>query len=186
MIALCLGGARGVWDEYRVACDLVGDAPHRVVACNFAGVMCRDRIDAWVSLHPEYFDGWRADRRVWGGNQDYQAFSGFGKASIGLEIVRSRWFGSSGLYMAQIATERLGADKIILCGVPMNDRDGHIHWSGEWDHAYHYRDGFLAARGAGLNMKSMSGWTRELFGAPDYTWLSDARRKMEVATHVYP
>lgn len=170
-IAICLGGATTVWDDLAAARVLVGEKPHVIVACNYAGIAFEGHLDAWVTLHPDKLPDWRRQRLDRGGNADYRTFTHRSRPSPDCEIVAKRFHGSSGLYMAQVALEVLGAAGAILCGVPMDDTGGHIHW-GEWSHAYHYQNGFRAAHKVGLPIRSMSGWTRAgLFGAPDEDWL---------------
>lgn len=80
--------------------------------------------------------------------------------------------GSSGLFAVRVALE-LGFDRIVLCGVPMQKEqgrlDGIVRWSGAeafkkgWQQALpHLRD----------TTRSMSGWTKQLLGAPTAEWLN--------------
>lgn len=173
MLALCLGGARSVWEELQAAKAMIGDAKHVVVACNFAGIQYEGHLDAWVTLHPERFDEWRADRATRGLNSDYRAFTHKLQRGQIAEELPWRWFGSSGLYTAQAALDRLGCAGAILCGVPMDDNGGHIHWPGQWAHAYHYKQGINEIGPERVALRSMSGWTADLFGYPDRPWLNE-------------
>ena len=172
-VALCLGGAKSVWSDLERARPLVGDRPCLIVACNFAGIDFPGHLDAWVTLHPEHFDSWRDARAGSGRNTDYRAFAHATGGNAATEIVAYRRYGSSGLYMAQISVEALGASGTILCGVPMDDSGGHIHWPGAWGASHHYRTAFLAAHAAGVPIRSMSGWTAHLFGKPDSVWIEE-------------
>lgn len=171
MIAICLGGARSVWDDLERARRLVGDAETITIACNFAGITYPGRLDAWATLHPEMFEDWKAQRAELGFNTDYRAIIHKAKRGVRGEVVPHGWYGSSGLYMAQVALEALGADGVILCGVPMEAEGQHIHWPGEWADADKYRGGFLQAKADGANIRSMGGWTAEVLGKPDAEWL---------------
>lgn len=171
MIALCLGGAPSVWDDLARAQELVAPADRIIVACNHMGFTYPGRIDAWATLHPELLADWRESRAAVGFNTDYRAFVHPVRGHDG-EPIPERWHGSSGLYMAQIAIEALGASGAILCGAPMDPEAGHITGAAEWPHADQYRPGFVEAKAAGLNVRSMSGWTAELLGEPDGDWLS--------------
>lgn len=165
MIALCLGGATSVWGDLARAQRLFPD--HLTVACNYAGIQYAGHLDAWITLHPERFDGWREERAAKGFNTDYQAFvHGKRNNHSGAEIHPERWSGSSGLFMAQVALEALGADRAILCGVPMDAEQGHVHW-GRWTLVDRYREGVLKARAEGAPITSMSGWTAEVLGSPE-------------------
>lgn len=171
MIALCLGGAPSVWDDLARAQKLIGDTRHIVVACNYSGIQYDGRIDAWVSLHPERLRPWMAERAEAGRNTDYRVFGQARRCNSPGEVVSQTWNGSSGLYMAQVALQALGATGAILCGVPMESEAGHIHWPGNWSDPNLYRPGFEQAKSEDANIRSMSGWTRALFGAPTRKWV---------------
>lgn len=171
MIAICLGGAKTVWDEFASAKVLVGDRPHIVVACNFAGIEYAGHLDVWVTLHPEWFEAWKAERAASGRNSDYRAFVYTARKGGSGEVVAYRWYGSSGLYMAQVALEECGANGAIMCGVPMDDTGGHIRHGDTWNDSRLYRAAWFRAKDAGMNVRSMSGWTAEKFGAPNDNWI---------------
>ncbi|MBI1405705.1 MAG: hypothetical protein GC145_06220 [Caulobacter sp.] len=173
-IALCLGGATTVWAELAAAEALIGDRDRIIVACNFAGLQYRGDLDGWATLHPERFAAWRETRAARGGNIDYRAFIHADHPRCpDAEVVATRWRGSSGLYMAQVALEAMEAGGAILCGAPMDGSGDHIHWPGKWTASARYQPGFEAARAAGVNIRSMGGWTRKTLGAPDAAWLAD-------------
>lgn len=172
MIALWLGGARCVWDDLRRASQLVGRADTVVVACNFAGIEFSGRLDVWVTLHPEAFQPWRASRADLGLNADYRAITHKPHPPTRSEVVPQGWYGSSGLYMAQVALEVLGVDGVILCGVPMEAAGQHIQTPGAWANPDVYRPAFLEAKASGADIRSMSGWTAEVLGRPDAEWLA--------------
>lgn len=175
MIALCLGGATNVWNDLAAARDLTRNASTIVVACNFAGIHYDGRLDAWITLHPELFRPWRQQRAERGLNTNYRPVIHAASRQVpDAEIVPHGWYGSSGLYMAQVALQHMGARGAILCGVPMEAEGMHIHWPGEWQHKQtpKYREGFEQAKAEGANIRSMSGWTRGLFGAPDSRWVA--------------
>jgi hypothetical protein len=83
--------------------------------------------------------------------------------------------GSSGLFAVLIALE-LGFDKLILCGMPVDGEkritsDGEVE-VGETPYQ-HYRKGWILRQGIlSEHVRSMSGWTRETFGAPTAEWLN--------------
>jgi len=170
-IALCLGGALCVWDDLARARALIGDARHIMVACNYAGIQYDGHLDAWVSLHPERMRPWMAERAARGGNSDYRVFGQSRRCNSPGEVISQIWNGSSGLYAAQIALRVLGCGAAVLCGVPMESAAQHIHWPGDWTDPDKYRAGFEQARAEGANIRSMSGWTRTLFGAPSRRWI---------------
>jgi hypothetical protein len=84
------------------------------------------------------------------------------------------WAGSSGLFACEVAIKVLDVTRIVLCGIPMHDephffggdvwRSGPAYWH-EWLKALpHIED----------NVRSMSGRTKELLGAPSRQWLTEA------------
>ena len=141
------------------------------IACNHAGIQFRGRLDAWATLHPERLAGWQAERAAAGLNSDYRAFVHAGRRGLVAEVVPHGWYGSSGLYMAQVALEALGCAGAILCGVPMEADAGHITGAPAWPHVERYRGGFQQAKADGANIRSMSGWTAEVLGEPDEEWI---------------
>lgn len=171
MIALALGGARSVWSDLAAAEDLLAGRPRLTIACNDAGQHFTGRLDAWATLHPEKLPRWRKGRQ---GNSDYRVFSHLDHAGArDLELVPETWPGSSGLYMAQVALARLDCDGVILCGVPLDPEQEHFHSEGEWKAADGYRRGFLRAFDeVPESIRSMSGWTADLFGRPSSDWLA--------------
>lgn len=171
MIALALGGARCVWDDLAAAEALLAGRPRLVVACNDAGRDYQGRLDAWVTLHPEKFARWRRGRC---GNSDYLAATRLSaQATPDAEVVPERWPATSGIYAAQVAIERMAADGVILCGVPMDAAEEHYHQPGSWDDAPRYWRSVLRAHAeVGDRIRSMSGKTRELFGIPNGEWLA--------------
>lgn len=172
MLAAVLGGARGVWAELAELETLIGQRPDLIVGTNDAGVVYPGHLDAWATLHHERFAEWRSRRA---GNSDYRAiihapFPGLDDA----EIVPERWSGSSGLYAAQVALDNLGASGVVICGVPLDADRAHFFNGAPWTDADVFRRGFEAALPVIRDtVRSMSGWTRDLLGAPDAQWLID-------------
>jgi hypothetical protein len=171
-LALVIGGSRGVWTDLERAQGLAASFDTIIVATNFAGRDYEAPIDAWATLHPEMFAEWRATRAESGRNTDYRAFTHRRHGGLAdIEVHPLGWSGSSGLYAAQVAVEALGCTGVILCGVPLDGAAGHYAEPGDWTLAEKYKPAFLAAKEGGLPVRSMSGWTRELFGEPDLEWL---------------
>lgn len=168
MIALILGGAPSWGPEAAEAAALL-NRRHLVVAANMAGIHWAGRLDGWASLHPEALPTWRAERA---GPAAARHFVPAGvHANPGAEQVPDRWNGSSGLYAAQVALFELGATAVILCGVPMDSEAGHFVNPGAWAGTADYRLGFEGAlRECGGRIRSMGGWTADLFGPPTAAW----------------
>jgi len=127
-----------------------------------------ERIKYVVTYHPKEIKE-IAERRAGYGNTDYLVISHQEKP--GVDICIHDWWlpsGSSSLLGVQ-AAQRLGYDKIILCGCPLEGKNSeggayenfHAGWKRHLDKIAPY-------------VRSMSGWTQELLGAPDEQWLGEA------------
>lgn len=169
MIALVLGGAPSVWKDLERAKRICG-AQAIVVAANLAGIHFEGRLDAWCSLHSDRLGPWARQRK---GNKDFEAFTPtFHPATPLAEVVEEQWPGSSGLYALQIALTQMNAAGAILCGIPMRQADGHFVNPGAWAATGDYRSAFGRALPAlGGRVRSMGGWTAELFGTPTEAWV---------------
>lgn len=170
-VALCLGGALSVWDDLGAALKLVAGRQFIIVAANHAGIEFDGHLDAWVTLHPETFEEWRAERAAKGRNTDYRAI--VHDHPRGDAQAHKQWGdGSSGMFAAQVALERLDCAGAILCGIPMDADGRHITDPGQpWALTERYRPTFENAKAEGLPIRSMSGWTAELFGKPSNRWV---------------
>lgn len=176
MIGLVIGGAPTVWEELRAARAMVGDRAHLLIATNHAGRFFEDDIDAWATLHPECFEGWRQERADRGLNTDYRALLFIRRHRIpGTEAYPQTWGQSSGLFAAELALSVLGCRAVILCGVPLDTKAGHFHDPGDWPIADRYREGALIAKAQGLQVRSMGGWTSEVLGRPNADWIKSLR-----------
>lgn len=172
-VALCLGGALSVWDDLAAALKIVAGRKFIVVAANHSGIEFDGRLDAWVTLHPELFEQWRTDRAARGGNTDYRAVV-HNHARGDAEVHKAGWSGSSGLFAAKVAIQKLDCVGAILCGIPMEAEAGHITAPSEpWGLVERYRPAFEQARLDGDPIRSMSGWSADLFGKPDTAWLDE-------------
>ena len=151
--AAVLGSASCLGDDIMRLLDF-GPWGGLVIAVNETGVFYTGHIDHWVTLHGEKLDWWREHRTV--GNQDYVPW-----------VVPS-CDGSSGAAAVLVARDELQCERIVLCGVPM-DNSRHIRrgpWSAYDNHRAWWERSDLTA------VRSMSGWTRELLGAPTRAWLN--------------
>lgn len=169
MIALILGGAPSVWRELAEAEALLGRRRRLVVAANLAGIHYAGKLDGWATEHPERFEEWRKARK---GPAAARHFVPSGVHALPwAERSPDRWNGSSGLYALQVSLFEMGATAAILCGVPMDSEAGHFVNPGAWAGTADYRLGFEAAlRECGGRIRSMGGWTAELFGKPTSAW----------------
>jgi len=165
---LILGGGRTVWEDF----DKVRPWKGETMAVNDIGAHFHERIRHWVTLHPEYLQGWRTyrEKHLYGQGVPAMTLSNKDKGA-GVDVVWSvdNVGGTSGLFAAFIGL-MLGYDEIVLAGIPM-DNTGH-YFDAPWyrtdneDRAVNSvwrqaRDNIFAGR-----VKSLSGNTREWLGAP--------------------
>ena len=182
--ALVLGGARCVWRDLDAALELF--KPDAVVCVNDVGYEYPERIDYWVTLHPEKFKAWQELRASAGRNTDYIACSHEPNTPLGPRDHLPRidkWTdyrypgmtgsGSSGLLAVKVAQEE-GFEKIVLAGIPMQVSEAHFFNGAPWHEHGQFVGAWKIARRFLGNVRSMSGWTRELLGAPTTEWLRGA------------
>lgn len=169
--ALVLGGADCLWTDVEAYTGPVDG----VVACNDAGTVWPGFLDAWVSLHPESFPRWTAARAAAGHHPAARLLAHQmpkNAPDIGVEVIPHklpgmRYSANSGLFAAKVALCDLEFDRVVFCGVPLTPT-AHFFDPRPWKVATQYHEYWAqippeyAAR-----MRSMSGWTRELLGAPD-------------------
>lgn len=146
-----------------------------------------DDIDYWVTLHPEKFKAWQDLRAKAGHNTDYIAVCHEGNTPFGPrdhlpridKITDYRYpgmtgSGSSGLLAVKVAQDE-GFNRIVLAGVPMQVNQAHFFDGRPWDEHWQFVEAWKIARShLELNVRSMSGWTQELLGAPTTEWLRGA------------
>lgn len=179
-IALVLGGGASLEADVRAALDL-GEYSG-VVCCNDSGVSWPGPLDCWVSLHTDKLTRtWRYARQTKGFEQAGYMWGpkqGFEK---GLKPPLDGWVGqffegqidggSSGHFALKVALVDLGYDRAVLCGIPM-DTSKHFFGGDDWRSATSHRLGWEQTFATIKDrVRSMSGWTRVKFGAPDSNWL---------------
>ncbi len=180
MIAIIVGGAEGAFEE----------ASHALWLCDSAGVsrclyLCNDMIaehvagdSIAVSLHPPKTSRWIALRRerglppvaaIWS-DRPLSAAEGAGV----VEEVRAypnydAAAGSVGFFATRIA--QMSCEAVILCGVPIDPDVPHFLRKTPWESARGFRAAWLRRRRDLGNVRSCSGWTRELLGEPSAEWI---------------
>lgn len=174
--ALVLGGASRVWEDASASLDLF--TPDLTIAVN-------DMIGAWPShldiaatLHPEKLHLWLRERRRKGFNEPetwaHKQTGPNGKVEARIDRATDDWKGSSGLFAVKIALEQ-SCDLIVLAGVPMDADAAHFFDPKSWNDANAFHKGWLAHKAKiAPYVRSMSGWTAELLGRPDASWLQRA------------
>lgn len=168
---IVLGGARCVWDDFlevkaeNVTADLM--------AVNDIGMYCQIRFQHWVSMHADHLQLWRS--LLHGHAVDFTGLLHSNKPSQG------RWpifdwgiqnpGAYSGLFAAQVGL-CLGYEEIILCGVPQDDSGrffdppwikGLTHGTDETSKKA-FRHAVISNPHLQKHVRSISGWTRDLFG----------------------
>lgn len=181
--AIVVGGGACVWDDLTIA--LREYRPDAVFVVNDIGTIYNDRIDFWCSLHPEKMLKWQTLRRQNGLNDDYISYAHEAcqpglvpggdpriEKFLNYTYPGMTGSGSSGLLAVKCAQHE-GFNRIVLCGVPMLANQNHFFDGKEW----HERDMFLRAWEIALpwlrsDVRSLSGWTQKLLGAPTPTWFA--------------
>jgi len=187
--ALVLGGAACLWDDIHAFWGLHGFDPapgnlvapekpwQGVVACNDAGAEWPGALDAWVTLHPRFWDrkGWKAKRAANGfpPARAYYAHEA-ARPPVPDDVTVTDYLfpgqdksGSSGLFAAKVALIDLGFDRAVLCGIPLT-RTPHFFGGEPWRSAENYRRQWLTVpEEYRARMRSMSGWTAVLLGRPE-------------------
>lgn len=170
LIAFVLGGADSVWTDLAAAQALVGH--DLMIGCNHAARDYGGRLDHWVSMHPDLFPKWTAERArnghapagdLWGARHRVTA-------QQGVRRIES-WGGSSGLLCVRVAIE-LGCTHIILCGVPMHQNGAHFDNPRKWNEARQYWGPWERNLPAMLGrVKSFHGQTFHWLGHPTKAWI---------------
>lgn len=175
--AVILGGAKCVFDDYEAFVS--ANLSHEVIAVNEIGTVWPGELAAWVSVHGAKMPTWMKMREANGLRPAQITYSGHSDWQDH-EVVRRRvanWAtvmfpeqkicGTSSLFAVKIALYHLDFERVILCGVPMEADQAHFNQLGEWDGAMPARAGWWQSmKYIKGKATSMSGWTRELLGAP--------------------
>ena len=175
--ALILGGADCRVSDVEALESVAGPWDGLVIAVNDAGADWPRRLHHWVSLHPERFHlieygkgRWVAKREENGHEPAGQLWGANRRAMDGVQFLKCRMpGGSSGLYAVEVAMH-LGATRIVLCGVPMDASVNPYHGEA-WTGHRNYRGPWQRHAQRLTNVRSMSGWTLDLLGAPTEDWL---------------
>ena len=174
MLALVLGGAACVWQDVEAfqAFDIEPDA---VVACNDMIAAWPGSLTAACSLHADKLQGWLDQRSANGLTPPSATYAKRGSA-LGFDETDFRFVGqtesgSSGLFALKVALIDLGADRAVLCGIPM-DTTPHFFDAAEWRGAPQHWNAWLQALPLiGNRTRSMNGNTQTILGAPALEWL---------------
>lgn len=175
LTALVLGGAACLEQDKAAALALF--EPDLIIACNHAGRDEPGRVDHWASMHPPLFRLWCAQRTQAGRAPAGQLWGARHRAQDLLDLPQplrqiDAWGGSSGMLCVTVAFE-LGAERIVLAGVPLRKGEAHYDDPRPWWEARDYWPAWERERDRlSGRVRSLSGWTRDLLGWPDREWLS--------------
>ena len=155
-----------------------------IYCVKMAGIHWRGGRFIWVGLHPEWQAGYSDQRKALGLHMDFETVAPpdgeLGTAGKGHRIDRRvsyRYPGmnasaSSGGYGAKVAIED-GFDRVVLAGVPMMTDASHFTRGKPWLQRDSFTIGFQeSVKHFAGHVRSMSGWTQELLGAPTPAWLN--------------
>jgi hypothetical protein len=174
--ALIFGRAQGTWEEFEQAktlCDFDTIIGVGKAGCDYSG-----ELHHWVSFHTDLMPHWIDVRerngyppagQFWSCN--YKGRSARYKSPVPVTLVEVGG-GSSGFVAVMVALEGLSINKVVLAGIPMTNAAGHYDETGDWNEAHKYqREWKEKVKVLEGRVKSMSGWTQELLGAPTLEWL---------------
>lgn len=174
MKALILGCAECVWKDADAALNMF--EPDAIFAIKHMIEHWPGRFDYAITLHPEMLAGFIKGRERRGFPMGFQTWAHTdrgprGKPFAKIDRVTEDWAGSSGLLAVKVAREE-DFDKIVLAGVPMQSEAGHFARKKPWVAAESFRRPWLNRQQAlAPYVRSMSGWTKQLFGRPTPEWL---------------
>lgn len=170
---LVVGSGACVWDDLA---RVPAWATDEIIAVNDIGVHL-PLIHHWVTLHPEKMSAWVEMRRVhrrhafgkfttWTNRWPHQHFNDMTQRQH-----PHAWGGSSALLAVRVALFERRARRVVLAGVPM-DASPKFDSGTEWPHWHIFRKDWTRHAHSMQRVRSMSGWTRDLLGAP--SWLTES------------
>lgn len=166
-IIIITGSAPNTLDDILAAHCILGDRPRLYMAIGL------DAVDKYhwpirymATFHPAEIPQIKERRAAINANTDYEIISH--ESRDGVAHCIGDWWkpsGSSTLLGVQAAL-RLGYNRIILCGCPLIGKNKE---SGSYEN---FQSGWIPrVREIDGRVRSMSGWTKGLLGAPTQEWL---------------
>jgi hypothetical protein len=166
---IVIGSAPCARDDLGALKKALGRYAYRYLAVGLdaADIYC-GRLDYIATYHPAEIDQIRERRDACGGNLDYEIISHDPRPGVNIFI--ADWWkpsGSSSLLAVQ-AGLKLSFRRIILCGCPLTGKNA---TGGRYEE---FHKGFEAVKDKISGpVRSMSGWTQELLGAPTDEWMRE-------------
>lgn len=180
MKVLVFGAAGGVWEEVAAAKELTSFDV--VVAVKRVGYEYPEHIDHWVSFHAAMFPDWIIKRQKKGYPECPNYWTSTYKGNVRYRRGETKYpnvhrvvceGGSSGLIGVMVALKVSPNPKIVLAGIPMDPDRGHFNKKGPWHEAVKHRKAWETyLPDLKDNVRSLSGWTQQLLGAPTKEWLN--------------
>jgi hypothetical protein len=168
--ALVLGCAECVWKDAEDAMKLF--EPDAIFAVKDMIARWPGRIDYGICLHPERTAEYMRQREVNGLSTKFQVWAHKNTTPSFHHRVASDWAGSSGLFGVRVALLQ-GFDRVVLAGVPMEQEHRHIRRKELWTEAGFFHKGWIHRHDEiAPFVRSMSGWTKAMLGAPTQEWLN--------------
>jgi len=166
-IIIITGSAPNTLKDMTACHDIIGDRPRLYMAIGL------DAVDKYAlpirymaTFHPVEIPAIHNRRAAINGNLDYEIISHESREDVN-HCIGDWWkpSGSSALLGVQAAL-RIGYNRIILCGCPLTGKN---EQNGSYEN---FRNGWIPrVREIDGRVRSMSGWTKELLGAPTQEWL---------------
>jgi hypothetical protein len=119
-------------------------------------------IQCFATYHPGEIKAAKQRRAMAGGNTDYIVISHQRHDDDVDVIISYRGPSGSSAMLGILAAMQMGYDRIICCGCPLTDKK-YKNFRPGWE------DRFEEIKNM---VRSMSGWTKELLGAPTMEWLN--------------
>lgn len=170
---IIVGAAQCVVNDMYEAIKLIesenGYSEFDYIAIGFDAInKCRWPIQYFATYHPSEIAMTKERRAGMGGNTDYKVISHIQYQDMVDMIIPFEAPSGSSALLGVLAAIKMGYQKIIVCGCPLigcNDKG--------YDYA-NFRKGWEAK----LNeiqafTRSMTGWTREILGAPTREWIKE-------------
>jgi hypothetical protein len=166
--ALLLGDADCVFQDANAAMDMFDF--DIIAAVNNIGLDWKGHVHHWFTLHPNKCVDWvgmeEAVRRRTVIHKRNRPVTWAHKHWRGIDRVTSDWSGGSGLFAIKGLLE-IGCDAIVLAGIPMTSEGKHYYSTASWVQGPKYHRAWLKRQAdIAPYVRSMSGWTKGLLGAP--------------------
>lgn len=174
-IALVIGGAQCVWNDIKSALNLF--KPDLVIAINDIGVEWPQNLDHWVSYHSDQLLKWVDKRKELGLPPAKQLWTGpaYPRGVVPSVMKSLPCYGGSSGFLAVTLGVEIEHCKVILAGVPMDPAMPHFNQKfkgAPWIDGRNYQKHWLENQNKLKDdVRSFSGYTRQLFGEPTKEWI---------------